>query len=205
MSKHNLFVIGRNIYQAACGGANAAQNFIANFISVTSGFEEDKRKALLDGMLFEIFFDPKAELRPTIKGRYFDEVFALQRHTSLKESFAFIAEALSAANADYYSLPGKGHELAVTIATKKVGDEYRVEGVYIDAKNVLRPVEGDDDWGVDTGTKYRRLMRSRFEQLLSEDLVLPARQLKLTYTPTTPDEFDEIAFPWNRTVRKQRP
>jgi len=205
MSIHNLFVIGRNIYQAACGSANAAQNFIANFISATSGFEEDKRKAVLDGMLFEIFFDSKAELRSKIKGRYFDEVFALQRHTSLKKSFAFIAEALSAANADFYSLPGKGHELAVTIATKKVDDEYRVEGVFIDGKNVLRRIDGDDDWDIDTGIKYRRLMRGHFEQLLSEQLVLPARQLKLTYTPTTPDDFDEVGFPFNWTVQKQKP
>ena len=32
MAKDNLFVVGRNIYQAACGNANAAQYFLTNFM-----------------------------------------------------------------------------------------------------------------------------------------------------------------------------
>src|SRR6185312_17292577 len=35
MAKNSLFVIGRNIYQAACGGANSAVEFIRGFMRVT--------------------------------------------------------------------------------------------------------------------------------------------------------------------------
>jgi hypothetical protein len=65
MQKDSLFLIGRNIYQAACGGARVALPFLTNFMNMTSGFSKPDRKAILDGMLFEIFFDPKGELRET--------------------------------------------------------------------------------------------------------------------------------------------
>nr|WP_248312820.1 caspase family protein [Bosea spartocytisi] len=63
----NLFVLGRNIYQAANGGARAAEAFIRDFVDKTRGMKPDKVRALLDGMLFEIFFNSKGELRETIK------------------------------------------------------------------------------------------------------------------------------------------
>ena len=57
MAKNNLFVIGGNLYQAACGSSNAAIGFLRNFANATSGYDESKRKAILDGMLFEVFFE----------------------------------------------------------------------------------------------------------------------------------------------------
>ncbi len=51
MNKNNLFVIGRNIYQAACGNANGSIAFIRAFMASTSGFAPEKRKAILEYML----------------------------------------------------------------------------------------------------------------------------------------------------------
>jgi hypothetical protein len=80
----SLFVIGRNIYQAACGASGEADVFIYSFIKKTRGFPDKKRKALLDGMFFEIFFDPMGNLRQGIKKGYFNEVFYLQKFDGLK-------------------------------------------------------------------------------------------------------------------------
>jgi hypothetical protein len=201
MRKDSLFVIGRNIYQAACGGANAAVEFIANFMSITSGFEVTKRKAILDGMLFEIFFDGSGKLRDKIKSGYFDELFELQRYPELKDSFDFIAEALSAAHGNFYTLPGKGHDLAVTVATKKAKEGYRVEAVYIDGTDVLRAL--DDDWDVADGERlYVRMSPDELKKELSEQLVVPSRSLKVTYTPALAAKAGEIGFPRGWTVRK---
>jgi hypothetical protein len=68
---------GRNVYQAACGGSNDATDWVDNFLERTADFPSDRRKALLDGALFEIFFDSHASLRPEIKGNLFDQVFGL--------------------------------------------------------------------------------------------------------------------------------
>lgn len=64
ISYNDLFIIGRNIYQAACGLAHGPLEYIKhiaeNFLMI-----EDKAKIfhLLNGMLFEIFFDSKGLLR----------------------------------------------------------------------------------------------------------------------------------------------
>jgi hypothetical protein len=99
MAKDNLFVIGRNIYQAACGSVNAVVAFITNFFNATRGYHAAKRKAILDGMLFEVFFNPQGKLRDKIKTGCFNELFEIQRHPQFKGSFEFIAEALTAVRA----------------------------------------------------------------------------------------------------------
>lgn len=101
MRANNLFVIGRNIYQSASGSARKAISFITDFMSRTRGWDKSKRKAVLDGMLFEVFFDSKGKLRRRIKNDYFDELFNLQRHSELADSFQFIAEALTAAGGSF--------------------------------------------------------------------------------------------------------
>uniref|UniRef100_UPI0025F358CB caspase family protein n=1 Tax=uncultured Phenylobacterium sp. TaxID=349273 RepID=UPI0025F358CB len=56
-SADSLFVLGRNILQAADGCSNSAGFFIQNFMNRMAGVADEKRKAVLDGMLFEIFLN----------------------------------------------------------------------------------------------------------------------------------------------------
>ncbi|WP_024588046.1 caspase family protein [Aliihoeflea sp. 2WW] len=201
MADNNLFVLGRNIYQAACGGSNSAIAYVGSFFEMTSGYPKEKRKALLDGMLFEVFFDPQAKLRPKIKANLFNDLFELRRHTALRESFEFLAETLVASRGEFYVLPGRGHELAVTVATTKVKDTYRVDAVYVDGTDVLRP-EGEE-WATDDeeGRLYSRKTAADLKEQLSQELVVPSRSLKITYTPPEA-AAGEIKVPLGYTVRK---
>lgn len=201
MAKNSLFVLGRNIYQAACGSANTAIGFINDFMGATRGYEKEKRKAILDGMLFEIFFDAQGELRKKIKGGMFSEVFDLQRYNDLKSSFEFIAEALTAARADFYAVPGKGHDLAVSVSTKKKKDGLLVDAIYVGGVDVLRAEE--DAWDTGDGKPfYMRIDAARLNQQLSEELVVPIRALKITYTMVEAAKADELRIPMGWTVRK---
>jgi hypothetical protein len=200
MADDSLFVVGRNIYQAACGGANAAIPFVTNFLSETSGYSAPKRKALLDGMLFEIFFSPKGELPEAIKDGYFGEFFELQRYAEAKESFQFIGDALQAARGDFYALPGKNREVAVTVAIKKMKDDYRVEAVFVDGADVLRPK--DDEWDVPEAERfYERNDPDALVKQPSAEMVVPTRSLKVTFTPAAAANA-ELRFPTGWTVRK---
>lgn len=98
-------------------------------------------------MLFEVFFDKNGKLRTKIRPGMFNEVFELQRYADLRTSFEFIAEALTVARADFYAAPGKGHDLAASISTKKKRDDFFVEAIYLGGFDVLRAEE--DAW--DTG------------------------------------------------------
>ena len=199
MSKNGLFVIGRNIYQAACGGAHGAEEFLGEFMSVTSGYPEDRRKPILDGMLFEAFFDKDGKLRKRVKGRHLDEIFELQQYEELKPSFDFIADALTATGGDFYAVPGKGHELAVTVSTKKKKDGLVVDAVYIGGVDVLRV---DDEWAAEE-VRYVMTDPDDLQDRLREQLYLPARLLKISFTPKDAAEADQLLIPRHWTVRKQ--
>ena len=200
MAKDSLFVIGRNIYQAACGGANSAEIFINDFMGATRGFEKGKRKAILDGVLFEIFFDSKGILRKKIKPELFNEAFELQKYVELKDSFDFIAEVLTATGAEFHSFPGKEHDLAVTVSAKKKKDGFYIDAIYVGAANVLLAEE--DAW--DSGDETLNFLRIGADQLshqLAAELAVPARLLKLTYTPGEA-AGDKLRIPMGWTVRR---
>jgi hypothetical protein len=91
---NSLFVLGRNIYQAACGSSKGAIEYLIRFITKTNGTDVACRKALLDGMLFEIFFDSRAQIREQPKNRYLEGVFDLQQYDELSDSFAFMIQYL---------------------------------------------------------------------------------------------------------------
>ena len=201
MGRNNLFVLGRNIYQAACGSSGEAISFISEFTKRTAKFDEARRLALLDGMLFEIFFDSTGNLRPKIKGGCFDEVFELQKVARLRDSFEFIADTLQAVGANYFATPGRGHELDVTIGTKKLKKGYRVESVFIGGQDVLE-VPGDEHDDSDDGISYSRTVQERLEESLSVKLAVPQRLLHITYTPAHIGENDMLLVPRGWDVRK---
>ena len=177
---------------------------MSSFADLTADFPADKRKAILDGMLFEIFFDPDAKLRPDIKGRYFNEMFELQKHASVRGSFELISEALVAARGDLNAVPGKIHGLAMTVGTKKVKDAYRVESIYVDGADVLRCDDeefADDDPAART---YSRRKPAQFEEQLSQELLIPKRLLTVTYTPRQAGS-ESLQVPYGYTARKKPP
>jgi hypothetical protein len=200
MSSDSLFVLGRNIYQAACGTAGTAMDYIDKFVEKTRGIDLRRRKALLDGMLFEVFFDRDGNLRQAIKGESFNEVFELQRFPELKDSFDFIADALVAARGQFHALPGKAHEVAATVSTRTEGDDVIVQAVYLGGVDVLRPEHGDFD--DDDPIRYRRLSVGALKQRLCTELVVPERLLKLTFTPNASGNAEEFRFPLSWTVRR---
>ena len=200
--RNSVFVIGRNIYQAACGGSRTAIEFLKSFMSQTSGFDGPKRKALLDGMLFEVFFDPSAQLRDQPKNRCLDQVFALQEYRELAASFAFISECLLAHADRFHSIPGKDRRITVDVVTKKKsGNKQAIKEVRFAGKNLLWIDEDSIVTAFADKSGYRKISVKDFEKRLSDEMVVPARLLTVTYP------FDEktkptLLFPEGGTVRR---
>lgn len=95
-----LFVLGRNIYQAACGNSRSAEKFMEKFHELfTTHLQKDittpqKYKAILDGMLFEVFFGREGEIRENFKTSKSKELLQLREIPEFEESFKFISDAL---------------------------------------------------------------------------------------------------------------
>jgi hypothetical protein len=167
----------------------------------TNGADDARRKALLDGMLFEIFFDSHAQLRIEPKNRCLDLVFDLQQYKELSDSFAFISEILLAYPDRFHAIPGKNREITVDVVTKKkAGNKHLIQKIIFEGNDILW--KDDDVFGsLGSTSGYRQLSIMEFEKRLSDEMLVPARLLKVTYT------FDrtskpQLLFPYGGTVRK---
>lgn len=202
MSKNDLFVIGRNIYQAACGSSNSAVSFIEHFERLTQRYSVEKRKALLDGMLIEIFFNSDGEIRKDMKFAYFNDVFALQRNLKFKPSFDFVAQALVSTGVEFYVIPGKEQELSVTITIKADGDVTEISGVYIDGNDVLELEEGFRGIGSNKEHLYRMTL-DQFENEILKKLIVSKDKLKLTFTPDLQSDVSWLSIQRGWAIKKR--
>lgn len=204
-STHSLFVIGRNIYQAACGGSNGAAGYIADFMSRTAGMKPDRWKALLDGMLFEVFFDPDGKLRKDFKTRQFHALFDLQQHADLKPSFDFIAECLLPDIARFHAIPGKSHAVVVDVVTKAGAQpgNHVLTAVHCGGADILWM--DDPDYAPKPGEtpKYRKLLVAEFEEHLAEEMVVPEGLLTIKYAAFSKAGNETIHVPYGWTTRKR--
>ncbi|MBS0316965.1 MAG: caspase family protein [Proteobacteria bacterium] len=201
----SLFVVGRNFYQAACGGSHAAQAYLSDFASRASGLKLEKRKAVLDGMLFEVFFDSNGQLRKSFKLRQFKELFALQRHKDLQPSFDFLAECLLPQAQQFYVVPGKRQEVAVDVVTKPSAkaDHHIVVSLHCGGESILW-LE-DDDYLPEAGEPpmRQRVTLEAFEALVAEQMVVAPQLLKLNYQSFKKSGREQMNFPRGWTARKR--
>jgi hypothetical protein len=198
----SLFVIGRNIYQSACGCSRSALGYIHNFLTRTSGLAPEKRKALLDGMLFEVFFDPKGELRRNFKTDRFSELFRVQQFDELSESFDFISECLLLHANRFYSIPGKRHRVAVDVVSSgKKSETPTIESVHFAGTDILWME--DEAFAEDPEKKeYRSIQLTKFEEKLSDEMMVPPHLLKIAYDFDR-DSVAGVRFPRGYTLRKR--
>jgi len=71
------FVLGRNLYQAACGNSQKAMDFMGNLEAQLRQLPDETAKHLLSGMLYEIYFDGHGKFRESAKFSYADKPLAV--------------------------------------------------------------------------------------------------------------------------------
>lgn len=199
VAKDTLFVVGRNIYQAACGNAFTAKAFIRDFSQLARRLPNDKWRALLDGMLFEVFFDSNGDLRREYKARCFEDLFCLQEFASLRDSFDFIANCLRQYPGSFHVIPGTNQELAVDIVVKRKRDFSALSEIRLGGKNILRFESEDGEELTKEDVRGRLKERDRFEEELRVALAIPKRLLKISYAGVR-SLPDEVSVPWGWTI-----
>ncbi len=87
-NKDALFVLGRNIYQAACGSENDSLAYIQNLHENVVKLNTDERdNYLLDGMFYEVYFNKFGQLRENPKAKYFNYLLDALESGSTTELF----------------------------------------------------------------------------------------------------------------------
>ena len=193
----DLFVLGRNIYQAACGGANAAEIYINEFNSRVADVAPGKAKNILDGMLFEVFFNKNGEIRDDFKMSRFNDLFALNRIQEFSASFEFISEVLINYQNRFYVIPGKSRAVSVDVASSlfETGEQL-ISEIHFEGFNILRKEDegSNTDWGAHP-IKYEKLL-----QTISTEMAIPL--LQLTVNIEFEKKGSKILWPYGVTVKK---
>jgi len=105
LTKNHLFILGRNILQAS-GYAFNATNFIENLKTELPKFTIGDENHLLNGMLFEIYFDSNGDFRRgNFKGNYMETIFSIRHIPQYKKSFEFISNALEQYKDELFYIP----------------------------------------------------------------------------------------------------
>lgn len=177
LHKDDLFVIGRNLYQSACGNSIGAKNFLSEVKNGKIDFDEEVMFHLINGMAYEIYFNRHGKMREKFKIICYEEI--LQILEEFPKSTQFIANYLSSYDNTPVYIPGTQDIIIVTIKLIEKNGKYVLEQIYISGKSVSYVegelyVEGEFPF-LTSETK------KSFEKYICEQLVRPKNKLEISY------------------------
>ena len=95
LDKNQQFIFGRNLLQASSMSFSAQRFMNSLVVNLRKYQTSDGDNHVLNGILFEIYFDCHGEFRETeIKRQSFEEVMALRKQPEFTKSFVFIRTVL---------------------------------------------------------------------------------------------------------------
>ena len=115
------FLLGRNVLQTAMGGEFNAQGIMERLATWLIIFQQGKDNHVLNGMLYEMYFDAKGRLRTdNFKSEYVDALYRLQTDVRYAKSFEFIKQQLLPFRDFLYYLPQNPPQvLAIDVVIEK--------------------------------------------------------------------------------------
>lgn len=117
LDKNQQFIFGRNLLQSS-SMSYSAQHFMSSLSSnLRKYLTTDGENHVLNGILFEIYFDSHGDFRETgLKRYYFDTIMALRKRPEYNKSFQFIRTVLSPySESIIYKIPEDDSNLDVDI------------------------------------------------------------------------------------------
>jgi hypothetical protein len=216
-SATSWFVLGRNIYQAACGNAQKAMNFIVNLDIQLNRFATEAADAMLAGMAFEIYFDGQGQLRTAGKSGYLDKVLSVLASDRYMQVRQFIQSKLVAADATLQFIPGEKRELPLLFRSTEVaraseadqadevasdqGKVRMLDSVMLDGTELIadKAAEQEDPWG---GFR-RRYTVDEVAAEVSTELLIPKWALKRTFDPSVRPDV-HFRLPRDKWLRVKR-
>jgi len=184
-----IFVLGRNIYQAACGDSNEAKDFLNNLRSKLAYFPEEISLHLLAGMLYEIYFDKNGQFRGLrLKADFIEQVFELQAVEKYTPVFKFMKMELYPYKDYLVVIPGdlrddtKLAAIIEKIRNDKIPSKFLLKELRYKDKNVII----DKDFATDSKGDYE--LDRRIYLTLSEMRVKDF-QLKIAKYWGVPSQF----------------
>lgn len=175
------FVLGRNIYQAACGNAFDAMEYLQRLSSRLSKFDSRVASQLLAGMLYEVYFDAQGDFRTRFKVPFLAELLSVLEDPRYSLANAFIRGALEPRRNCLLLVPGEPvSEFDVKVQVEEPCDEpgviYEITQVFVADRPALADV-------LDDSARDETLREDEILQLLCTLYALPESKVRIRYEP----------------------
>jgi len=207
VEKGKLFVLGRNILQAAQGTEKAAKAFLDNIENSARKFNVAGNNHLLNGILFEIYFDAEGRFRgDKLKTAFFDKILSLVIKDEYASSFRFIKEQLQPFSDSLLFIPApNATPISLNLVLEKVEHdkivEFKVKGIKLEGKELLKKEEDSWLFRNDGELAYEPYTFVRLKQSISKQLGVPDTFLNLS-TNFTLDALSKLLYPFGYTLSK---
>lgn len=190
--KDKLFVIGRNIYQSACGGSATAVDTIENLRKIFTKYKDFVINHLYSGMLYEIYFNSHNQFREqAFKATFINQIFSLQDNPRLLPSIEFINKKLHPYKNKLIVLPSQtpiSINLKIDYEEKEdtsldflgiINKYHSISNITINEHSLVTEIEEETIEG------YYNINGSEEEviSLLSIIYLIPTKQIALTLNP----------------------
>ena len=192
LSADDLFVLGRNIYQAACGSCFDCQYFIDHFTRYHY-IPIEAKSHLLNGMVFEIYYDSQGNLRRNFKAGYYDNVVKIVESETYYSSCEFISTRLLNEDNKPFYIPGQNDKIRVKVVTTLIDDVIAVDDIIFKGKSIFfNPYDGEKPVVEDYGYEKTRVA---FEADLRKKMVVMPGYLKVDYEGENVDPRTKLRLP----------
>ena len=199
-SASSWFVLGRNIYQAACGNSQKAMEFMAGLESQLRQFQPETAQHLLAGMLFEVYFDSRGEFRQGAKFSYADKPLLVVTNPEYADVLEFINYHLQNHRDRLAFMPGDQTQKLIHVVWTPLLPP---------AVDTLQPFEGEP---VLQTNEIHSILLDGVELMRESDVEEPNAWVRMILREKVSSErirdqiSDELAIPkWALTIECQPP
>jgi len=193
-SINEIFVLGRNIYQAGCGNSWEAILYLDNLKSNLNIFSDEIRFHLLNGIIFEVYFDRDGKLRNEFKYRCIHNTISLLKNDAFSPSAHFLKNKLD--EYDFrviYDVTGRSSTQFNIILEPYNEKIFRVKEIQKESKNIFFDYEGKNKY---TETDLEKTSdREGIQLQIAQKIGAPAASVICIFTGM-PDNIQHIKFPF---------
>lgn len=201
-TKDDLFVLGRNIYQAACGTASNAMRYLEKLQDRLTSLDNKISYHILNGILFEIYFDSRGRLRNMPKSSMIDSVFLIEESEIFMGSFRFINQALTPHLKTLFYIPSSARGISVDVLCEDYEKDMKVvAAVFFEGDNVLYDDDGEDYFNPHKDDFLRKTRVEEIISNLSEALVVPSYRLKVNFINLSAG-IDSVLAPYRLNAKR---
>ncbi len=207
VSKDEAFVLGRNIYQSACGSEWKALAVIRDLREKLAEFPQQAAAHLLNGMFFEAYFNKEGEFRGSdLKAECLDELLKVQSVKRFEPSISFIRRALQPYKEWLPFLPSTRPEIVTLACTFKLSDPPELRSLKHEGRELLTKVE--DELEFSPGTLWKLALKKftviQLKETIAKSWGIPLNQLEINASQKM-DPDTEYRLPKGFNIRWPKP